>query len=241
MCKISKYPDGRHRQRDARTAARGYLRQPGQQSHLRRAVIHLPAHCRHPPRRLSKSKTRRGFFMAQRRRTGLRAAPIFPKIATALRAPSRRRRPRLRDSMAGRHRKHPIDFAFHGMPRPFHGVFPMEISHGFVTYRSEKGPFSHLLTITPQITRSLSDGYVFRARQAASREARKQRSHARLKIRIPCTARGGPVAGRRSGRCGAGEWAGREVRHVETRFIASLPLGAQPRIDIPPPCRPCGT
>ena len=161
MCKISKYPDGRRRQRDARTAARGDLRQPGQQSHLRRAVIQPPTHCRHPPRRLSKARGAGAFFMAQRRREGRRAAAIFQKIATALRAPSRRRRSRLRDSMAGRHRKHPIDFAFHGMPRPFHGVFPMEISHGFVTYRGEKGPHAHLFVTASQITHSQSDGYVF--------------------------------------------------------------------------------
>ena len=40
------------------------------------------------------------------------------------------------------------------------------------------------------------------------------------------------MARRRSGWCDTGEWAGREVRHVETRFIASHPLGAQPRIEI---------
>lgn len=87
---------------------------------------------------------------------------IFQKIATRVGGRNRAAEGRFGARDGTPRRKHPMDFDFHGMFRPIHGMFLTHRGLGFVTYSGENEAPSAPGGGASELRASLSGGYVFR-------------------------------------------------------------------------------
>ena len=120
-------------------------------------------------------------------------------------------------------RQHPMEMALHGMEMAFHGHFREEKSHRFSPNSGKNRRFRELLQGSSRVIASISSPSNFRVFAHDGAVARKYRI-LRVKKRPPDKASAASHAAT----------AARENAHVETRFIASHPLGAKPRNSLCP-------
>ena len=149
------------------------------------APVNIPLHPRPPPLKGAKQPHPLRPARAASRPPQQRGTPhSFQKIMTRLRGPSAPQAAPDGRQCAVFPSKHPMETPIHGMPPPFHGVFPMEKSHQFVTYSGENRATPPLREAPPKIRRSCSASSHFRPAASAPATAWKWRSHAAPKIRF---------------------------------------------------------
>jgi len=120
-------------------------------------------------------------------------------------------------------RQHPMEIAIQGMEISFHGHFREEKSQRFSPNSGKNRRFREVLQGSSRVIASISSPSNFRVFAHDGAVARKYRI-LRVKKRPPDKASAASHAAT----------AARENAHVETRFIASHPLGAKPRNSLCP-------
>lgn len=149
------------------------------------APINNPLHPLPPPLKGAKQPPRAAAAPHPRRPARYGGRPsLFQKIMTRLRGPSGAWQAPDERQCAVFPSKHPMETPIHGMPPPFHGVFPMEKSHQFVTYSGKNRAAPPLRKAQSEIRRSCSACSHFRPAATAPATAWKWRSHAAPKIRF---------------------------------------------------------